>query len=177
MSAPPNANIRKLDRNRFSPHMPSLLSLPAALLGLLLGGCVISTPFRGPGFADGKVTQAAPDTEVVVSITNATVNRDQRGPFDEHVSKVVKSLPGQPGLIGYAVRKELFGDEVWTITVWRSEADRARFVASNEHRAAMAAGGPALKTVRFSRVVVPAQELPLSWERAKVLLDAQPRSY
>lgn len=173
MPALPSANIR----NRFSFHTSSLSALPAALLGFLLGGCVISTPFRGPGFVDGKVTNAAPETEVVVSITHATVNRDRRGPFDEHVDRVVKSLPAQPGLIGYAVRKELFGDEVWTMTVWRSEADRARFVASSDHRAAMAAGGSALKAVRFSRVVVPAGELPLSWDRARLLLDSQARSY
>lgn len=173
MPALSTANIRR----RFNQLPSSALALPAALLGLLLGGCAISTPFRGPGFVDGKVTHAGPDTEVVVAITNATVNRDLRAPFDEHVNRVVNSLPAQPGLIGYAVRKELFGDEVWTMTVWRTEADRARFVASAEHRAAMAAGGPALKAVRFSRVVVKARELPLGWARARQLLDSQPRSY
>lgn len=164
-----------LDRSSSSGRRP--LVLLSSLLSLLMSSCVISTPFRGPGFVDGKVTQVAADTPVVISITNAKVDRNTRGPFDDHVKRVVKGLPAQSGLIGFSVRRELFGDEVWTLTAWRSEADRARFVASPEHRAAMAAGGPALKSVRFSRVTVPAAELPLSWERVQQLLESNPRGY
>lgn len=147
------------------------------LLGLLLGGCAVATPFRGPGFTAGKVTSVAPDQDVVVVLTNARVHRALRGPFDAQTSKVVDSLPNQPGLVGYSVRRELLGDEVWTMTVWKSEADRARFVASNSHRTAMIEGSPALKSARFSRVLLPAKDIPISWDRAKQILDEQSRRY
>jgi heme-degrading monooxygenase HmoA len=146
-------------------------------LGTLLGGCAIATPFRGPGFAAGKVSGVDPGQTVVVALTNATVHSDRREPFDTHTRKVVDTLPAQPGLIGYSVRRELFGDEAWTMTVWRTDADRARFVATDAHRAAMAAGGPALKSVRFSRVEVPARDIPLSWDRAIQLLNEGGRRY
>lgn len=151
--------------------------LLTSLLGLWLGGCAIATPFRGPGYMAGKVTGVAPDQSVVVVLTNARVHQDRRAPFDLHTRKIVDSLPAQPGLVGYSVRRELFGDEVWTMTVWKTDADRARFVSSDTHRTAMAAGAPALKSVRFSRVLLPAKDLPISWDRAKQILDEQPRQY
>ena len=158
-----------------SRHRPTRLLI--SLLGLCLGGCAIATPFRGPGFIAGRVSGVEPDQPVVVVVTNARVHSDRRAPFDLHTRKVMDSLPAQPGLVGFSVRRELFGDEAWTMTVWKSEADRARFVASDTHRAAMAAGAPALKAVRFSRVEIPAKDIPISWDRAKQLLDEQPRKY
>jgi heme-degrading monooxygenase HmoA len=156
-------------------HHLRIISISA--LGLVLGGCAISTPFKGPGFADGRVKDSAPDARVVVSFTYAKVNDEQRAVFFDHVDRVVKSLPAQSGLIGYSIRRELLGDQVWTMTVWRSEEDRARFVLAQTHAEAMRAGMPALMAVRFARTEWPADQVPPSWKKAEDLLEKQGRSY
>lgn len=140
-----------------------------ALLGLALGGCTIGTPYRSTGVA-------APD-EVVVAITQASVDPAQRRLFDTQLDRVVGLLPKQPGLVGWSLRKELFGTEAWTLTAWTDEAARAAFVADPVHAAAIRASAPAVTGTRFARVRVAAKEMPLGWERALAILAAEGRSY
>ncbi len=69
------------------------------------------------------------------------------------------------------MRTQFLGDEVWTMTVWRSDEEREAFVHSDLHREAMAAGKPAIRQMRFARVSLPAEEIPIPWSRAIELLD------
>lgn len=160
--------------------MPRPVRLLASLLALLLGttGCTIATPFRGPGYDLWRGPRDLdPDSRVVVSLTHATLKPGRRAPFDEHTRRVIAAIAGQPGLVGYSVRLRLGGEEAWTMTVWRDEESRARFVASPVHAEAMAAGLPSLERVRFRRLVLAAREIPLDWQRAEVLLDEASRGY
>jgi heme-degrading monooxygenase HmoA len=145
------------------------------LLAILITGCAISTPHSGPGLV--KAPGGAPARNVVVVVTNAVLDNDQREGFDKHVSKIHKVLGDQPGLVQHSLRKQPFGNEVWTMTVWVDDEARRRFVESSLHRAAITAGAPALRSVRFARVQVSETELPIAWDRALRMLDAAQQSY
>ena len=149
----------------------------AAGLFTLLGGCTISTPFKGPGFdrASG-VTDSDRDQTVIVALTHAVLG-DSRRHFDQGVDRVVASLDQQPGLIGYSLRKELFGNEAWTLTVWRDTASLEAFVRSGAHRQAMQTGSAELAAASFRRVEVPAAEIPIDWGTALEYLAEPQKSY
>ncbi len=141
------------------------ISLFMSMIGGV-AGCSISTPFRWPGF-DPKsgVTIPGASKVIVVAITHVIVDSDKRRAFDDHTMRVVNNMSRQPGLIGYSVRKQILGDEAWTVSVWSDEDSLRRFVYTPEHLRAMAAGEPAMKAVRFRRFSMPANELPLNWDR------------
>lgn len=136
-----------------------------ALVGIGLGGCTISTPFSGPGVNE-------PETKtVVVALTHAVLNPKKRDAFDEHTELVVDALPSFKGFVGYSVRKELFGHEAWTMTVWTDEESLADFVDSDVHTRAIEAGMPATVSARFHRFEMKATAVPVNWDEALTLLD------
>jgi len=147
-----------------------VLLFALALPGIALGGCTIATPFRmiGGGAAGAGV---APDAQVVVVVTRAVIDPGQRRLFDQQVDRVLQNLPAQSGLIGYSIRRELFGDNAWTLTAWVDDASRAAFVGSGAHRAAMVQGAGTFVTARFARVTLPANTLPLTWNNALDILE------
>ena len=150
-----------------------------AFLGALalLGGCAISTPFQGPGYDRSTgVSSDRADGIVIVALTHAVLGKERRN-FDRGVDRVVDSLAQQPGLIGYSLRRELFGNEAWTMTVWRDEASLEDFVRSSTHQQAIRDGAGELAGVNFSRFELPATELPIGWDTALEYLAASGRSY
>lgn len=149
--------------------------LALALLALLpVTGCAISTPYRRAA-GGGPVG----DDTVLVALTHAELAQgaDAASAFWSNVSAVAESLEGRPGFIGYRLRRELLGRNSWTMTVWTDEASLAAFVRSDIHQTAILEGGPALARARFARITLPLSEIPLSWEEAEALLDAQGREY
>ena len=137
---------------------------------LWLAGCHISTPFRGPGVErDGVATEGE---RVVVALTHAVLDRSKRRPFDRYTKILADGIESQPGLIGYSLGRQLFGNEVWTISAWTDRASLDAFVQSELHRAAMKAGRPAVRAMRSCELEVAAAELPLDREQAFALLDA-----
>ena len=148
--------------------------LYVAVSAITLGGCVVATPFRGPG-----QDVAAGTGELVLSLTQATLNDDSRARavFWDYVDQVEASLEDQPGFVGFSKRAELFGDNAWTMTVWSDAGSLQAFVNSAPHRAAMRDAMGALADARFARVTIGRDELPVSWERALELLDRQGRQY
>ena len=147
----------------------------AALTALvsLLAGCTFATPYRHLQAPDRSATQRT----AIVVLTHVVVDNDKRAPFDEHTRRVIDSLADQPGMLGYSVRRQIFGNEAWTMTVWRDENSRARFVASTVHRSAIAASMPALKSVRTKRLELPLKEIPMEWARALQLLEQPSSTY
>jgi heme-degrading monooxygenase HmoA len=144
----------------------------AALAALLPLSCAISPPFRGPGFdAEDGITHERAGETVWVAVTHGVLERRTRGPFDDHTQKVYRSMDQHPGYIGGSIRKEILGDQVWTMTVWATEADLDRFVFSKIHQDAVDAGEDALRSARFARGQVDRARIPLSWEEAEALLD------
>lgn len=142
------------------------------LLGPLLGGCAVGMPYRD---LSGGRPPAGPTR--VVALTHAVLDGAKRGPFDRGSAEVIRSLPAQPGIVGYALRTKPFGNEVWTMTVWEDEASRAAFVRAPVHMAAIRAGSGAILQGRFAHVEVPAQEAPLPWPKALAVLDSDAVRY
>lgn len=147
----------------------------AALLGMV--SCEVATPFRGPG-RPAATSDAAPQTEAIVAITHARVDWLNRGPFDDYTQRVVRTVEQNDGLIGFAVRRQLLGTKVWTMSVWRDEASLDAFVNSPMHREAIKKGMPSVIEAQFHRMRWPMSDLPPSWSDVKrVLKDVPMRSY
>ena len=137
----------------------------------LLGGCTIATPFR-------TVAEPAPETVIVV-ITHAVTGEDRarNRVFWRQVREVQASLPRQPGLVGYSIRRQLLGREAWTQTVWRDEASVRAFVQGAVHRQAMGEGSSALVSMAFARAERAAGQAPLPWAEAEALLAREAGRY
>lgn len=144
----------------------ALLLIGAAIGGASsIAGCAMATPFRGPGYSSRNgVTLAGVGETVWVGITNAVVNGSTRKVFDDYTRKVVRSLPTNDGFIGSSVRSRIFGNEVWTMTVWRDEAALDAFVSSPSHRAAMREGLAPVIRAKFLRCEVPRASVPPTWD-------------
>lgn len=152
--------------------LASRLLTPLAGLAGLLAGCAVARPFSpGPVVGPGD----HPDDPVTMVITHAVVDRARRRPFDDYTRRLVAALDAgrYEGLVGFSVRKELFGDEVWTVTVWSDPRAMQRFAGSELHREAMHRAGDALRSVEVRHVEAPRAEIPWSWER--VLAQLEPR--
>lgn len=151
--------------------MPALTRYAAlSCLGALLAGCTFATPFKTLDADDGRAAR-------VLVITHAMAHSGQRELFMAHTRRVIDSLAHQPGLIGYSLRRELFGDELWTLTVWRDDDARATFFRSPVHVEAMAAGMSALRAARFLRVEWPGGSERPQWPELLARLVREGRSY
>lgn len=148
-------------------------ALPAAAVVLLLVGCSISTPYRENGSA------ASGTQTVLVAVTEATLSNDRqaRAAFWAEVRRIEAELPEQPGLLGYSLRQEVFGERVWTMTVWTSEADLRTFLAGASHRLGIRNGYPGTVDVRFVRISRPAGSPRLTWPEAVDALRNGRRGY
>jgi len=144
---------------------------------LPMTACAMSGPFEGPGW-DGELTTAHEGPFLAV-VTWARQARGEQKAFGAYVDTVSDQLDEAEGLVGYALRGELPGREVWTVTVWESEEAMRDFVTSGAHLIAMGAADQVVEEFDSAHLEVTAEELPLDWD---VLLDAlddgvAPRSY
>lgn len=161
-------------RTRRRWRIVSVSSLLAAIAAALsLPGCEVWTPFRGPGYSRSKgVTLSDVGDHVVVALTHATLDPANRGVFDDYTQHVLESLPQSEGLVGYSVRKQLLGNEVWTMTVWRDHDSIDRFVTAPSHKEAMRQGMAPVLEAQFHRMEWPAASVPPSWSDMKRALES-----
>jgi heme-degrading monooxygenase HmoA len=163
-----------MNEQRLTPRTRGTRSLwgrlSILLFGFALGGCTVATPFRGPA-TDGASAGRGHD-RVIVAMTHAVLGPDDdlRASFWHHVAQVEATLPAQPGFLGHSKRVELFGDQAWTMTVWRDAASLRAFVRSPAHRKAIRGGYDAVTSARFAQVEMKREAIPLSWEEALELL-------
>ena len=139
-------------------------------------GCSISTPFQ---FADAPSATANETETVVVGLTHAVYKRDwkSRRTFWRHVASVEASLSGQSGFVGSSIRRQLFGNSAWTMTVWTDEASLNAFVNSPVHQSAIRSAWHTLEDANFSRLEIPRDQIPLDWSKAIDLVAATGRQY
>lgn len=137
-----------------------------------LSGCAIGTPW--PRIESRP--EAGAQAPVVLVLTRVVVDGPNRSEFDRQNRRVLDSMPTHPGLIGFAARRELFGNQGWTMSVWVDDEARRRFVGSTVHREAMQQARPSLLTVDTRRLTVARQDLPQGWEQALALLAHPDRS-
>lgn len=151
--------------------MNYLQSVSFASIVALITGCSVSTPFKWVE-APARDASAWSDDEVLIAVTHARVDSAQRKLFDDGANRVLQSLPSQPGLVGYSVRKQLFGDEVWTATVWTDETAMLQFVRSPEHVGAVRDSSSAVRNIEYVRLHVRRSALPISWSQLLVMAQA-----
>ena len=153
-------NIRKF------PLALRRLLVPATVTAFL-SACAISTPFprvaSGPNDGSGD--------KVLLVLTRAVVDQRARAEFDKQTRRVMDSMASHPGLLGYSARRQLFGNQAWTMSIWVDDAARARFVRSEVHLEAIARSMPAIFTVESKRLMVQCKELPVDWTNALALFD------
>lgn len=146
----------------------------AGAIALGLSGCAVSTPFQK------AEPQSPPSSDaVIVAITEATLGDDaaQRRAFWANVERVDASLPTRDGFLGVSKRTELFGDRVWTMTVWEDEASLDAFVRSDVHQTAIAEAYGGLDGARFVRFEVTLGAVPVAWSDAIERLTTSGRRY
>lgn len=140
-----------------------------------ISNCTIATPFQKNDRL--KLSDLKKQTLVVVAITEVEIKGSfsLRSIFWNRVSSVRSSLAENEGYLGGAIRRELFGNRAWTMTVWKDEISLDRFVESVEHERAMREGGPAVTKSKFYRGYKQWQEIPLSWETAEKIMEEEAR--
>ncbi len=128
-------------------------------LSLLLNACTIGLPV--PQLAEGAAGASEP---VVLVLTRVVVDTEQRAEFDTQTRRVMASMAQHSGLLGYAVRRQLFGNQGWTLSVWANDESRAAFVRSAVHREAVDKSMPAMLTVELKRLTLARKDLPADWD-------------
>ena len=148
------------------------LIFPTMLLAFTtwLTGCAFSVPFKKTTLA--REGGLAPDRPVLLALSATEHRPGMRGEFFKDTRAVLATMADQPGLLGHAVRFEIFGNKAWTMTAWKDEASLTAFVRSPAHREAVRRSGETAQNIRFASVEVPLAELPMSWVEARRLLDA-----
>ena len=110
-------------------------------------------------------------------LTHVTVDKKQRREFDRQNRRVLASMGDHPGLIGYAARRELFGDQGWTMSLWADDEGRAAFVRSAVHREAVERSMPALRTAKLKCLPIARRDVPADWDQAlRMLAEPEGRS-
>lgn len=147
----------------------AVLFLLVLAISLFASGCRLSRPFRGPGY-DPDLERLRSDLpeSLLVAITAGRIESGASQTFSEDLTGVEERLEKSPGLVGYALRRELFGRKVWTLSIWESPAALRRFAMSAEHTEAIRRDSiPEAKTLTLQ---LPRSELPLSWDKVDELL-------
>ncbi len=159
-------------RRRIGALLGTLVAAVSAAGLLLTGGCAISTPFAGPGYdsSAGVTLDGAGDTVFVV-VTRAVTGEDDGGEFGRQTDEVRRTMSSHAGLIGSSFRKQLFGSEAWTLSVWIDDEALQRFVRSSVHRTAV--DRTPLSRADFAYAWVPVEDLPIGWGRALSILQEQ----
>jgi heme-degrading monooxygenase HmoA len=143
--------------------------LPLTLLLMVTSACKIGPPFyRTPALETG----GSPEDKVVVGLTYVKTgkNRQAVNRFWSHVTKVNSAMKSQPGYLGGAIRRQIFGKQGWTMSVWKDHASLDAFVESEYHQKAIREGMAGLDISRFARIEVRRDEVPLSWKRVEEVL-------
>lgn len=140
-----------------------------------LTGCAVGGPFRKTTLA--REGGLPPDQPILVVLSAVEHRPGMRREFFKDTKAVLATMPEQPGLLGYAVRFELFGNKAWTMSAWQDEASMRAFVRSPAHRDAVCRSGRTAQNIRFASLEMPLRALPMGWSDARKLLDAEPRGY
>ena len=151
--------------------------LPVMILALStwLTGCAFSGPFKKTALA--REGGFPPDRAVLVVVSATEHRPGMRSEFFKDTKAVLATMDAQPGLLGYGVRFEIFGNKAWTMTAWKDEASLTAFVRSPAHREAVRRSGETAQNTRFASVEMPLGALPMSWAEAKQRLDAATPGY
>jgi quinol monooxygenase YgiN len=130
-----------------------------------INGCAINSPY--PKFDSSAINA---DEQLVLVISRIIIDTKQRQEFDKQTGMVIKSMPSHEGMLGFSARRQIFGDEAWTLSVWTNADAMQKFVRSTVHTEAMNKSQPAIVTTEFKRLLVKPSDIPRNWSEALVKL-------
>ncbi len=134
----------------------------------------ISTPVK---YIDIDGVSGSDELLVVLTSTRVDNQRSSKERFELFLTNIIDHIDTQPGLYGYALRKELFGDRAWTMTAWTNEHAMLSFKSSPTHLPAMQEASEILNAATFARMVVKVDDFPLDWKRAIWILETNGDHY
>jgi heme-degrading monooxygenase HmoA len=140
---------------------------------LMLSAFTLGMPFN----ASDALEQIPDGAPVFVAVTHVTLgdNDNKNDIFWEHTYAVIDSLPTHQGYLGYKVRKQIFGNEAWTMTVWSDEDALNGFVRGDTHGEAIQNGLDAVAKARFVRFSIERSKIPLSWDDVEKIMNEKGR--
>lgn len=144
-------------------------------LAAFLTSCAYTSPYRSTTLAkDGGLS---PDHMAIITISATEHRPGKRRAFFHDTRQVLADLPEQEGLLGYAFRFQIIGNEAWTVTAWRDQAAQEAFVRSPAHRAAVLRSGQTAQNIRFVTLKRPLSSLPLDWREVLNLMANEPARF
>lgn len=143
-----------------------MLSLFASLYS-----CTIGRPLWGLGHAYNKRFKELNRNDFVyVGITHAYLNGGE-AKFLSDTFKVYDDLDSFKGFLGGSVRKQIWGNQVWTMSVWHSEDDLKRFSYSDLHRRAIKSSGQYISKIRSTILKMKRVDVPESWQEIRGVIE------
>lgn len=142
-----------------------------SLITMSLSAFSISTPFN---FPQGKNKMAV---NARLTLTHAYIREGKSDAFYKHSEEVVASLRQRPGILAYSVRRQLFGNQAWTLTLWDTEANKQQFISSKEHQAAMSQASILLTCARFLRIEWSGVVRTLDWDELIRRIGSEGQEY
>lgn len=144
-----------------------MIKLYALALCGFLASCAFTKPFWRPK------ASTLPSAGGVGVITHAVLHNDKRCLFDDYTKEIISALEAgkHPGLLGFSLRFQVLGNEVWTMTAWVDETSMRNFVKSPLHRVAIASAGRAIKSMQVRQFPMDHTQFPPNWESAMEALS------
>ncbi len=134
--------------------------------------------YISPPFKSSKLFKELPDdSKIIIAVTHVQLAQDkkQNKIFWQNTTRVTDSLPTNKGYLGHDIRKKIFINEGWTLTIWTDEDALENFVYGKVHAQAMQQSLPAVKEARFVRFTRRVKDIPLSWQQVEKIMQQQGR--
>lgn len=147
-----------------------------SLISSFLSHCAVGTPFQKS--EHWTTLKIQPNTTVLVAYTEVKTGGTfwDRRIFWSRVSDVRNSLNANSGYLGGSIRREIFGEYAWTMTVWTDEDALEKFIFDKEHSRAMKDADAAVAKGKFLRIWKPTSEVPMDWNVAVPLIREEGRN-
>ena len=136
-----------------------------------------SFAFVGPGIDSNGALVDTGQKSYVVGATAAYIQPDNESKFFELTGAVFQSLSSSDGFIGFSAGTSDQCGLARTLTVWKDDASLMQFVVSDAHAAAMAAGTDVISQGATTSYVLPADQIPPSWDDAVARVAIVPVLY
>lgn len=99
----------------------------------------------------------------LLSISRARVKLSGVLGFYRETRRVLKALPGYPGLLAHDVRLRGLGTTAWTYTLWQDRQSLLDFRNGGAHTRAMMRAGGAMAAADFWLYACPTDYRPRGW--------------
>lgn len=111
--------------------------------------CSLSSPMKGPLFSKNKKFLIQNNQTYLVAVTNVILCKGpKKRLFMNYTTTLYKDLKNQPGYLGGSLRRKFFGNEAWTMTIWKDQKSMNDFVNSKEHLNAIYMSSDAIEKFR-----------------------------